>query len=177
MTKRARPDPNQLNFEFRFEDKLDSYISAKQDILDAVENEQAPTLAIENEFEACVEIAAAVKRAIRQSGMSRDQVVDGINTYFGRSEAGAAEDPPVCRKPLSIHMFNNYLSKPTEYPIPAYYLYAVHHVTGSLEPAETIVSAENAKVATGAEIRQMKLGKLEQILTETQRLKRELKKR
>ena len=46
-----------------------------------------------------------------------------------------------------------------------------------LEPAETIVSAENAKVATGTEIRQLNLGKLEQILTETQRLKRELKKR
>jgi len=174
MAKRSRPDHNQLNFEFTFEDKLDSYISAKQVMLEAI-NEPASTLAIENEFEACVEIAAAVKRAIRQSGMSRDQVVDGINTYFGRSEAGAAEDPPVCRKPLSIHMFNNYLSKPTEYPMPAYYLYAVHHVTGSLEPAETIVSAENAKVATGAEIRQMKLGKLEQILIETQRLKQEMK--
>jgi hypothetical protein len=174
MAKRSRPDHSQLNFEFTFEDKLDSYISAKQVMLEAI-NEPASTLAIENEFEACVEIAAAVKRAIRQSGMSRDQVVDGINTYFGRSEAGAAEDPPVCRKPLSIHMFNNYLSKPTEYPMPAYYLYAVHHVTGSLEPAETIVSAENAKVATGAEIRQMKLGKLEQILIETQRLKQEMK--
>ena len=174
MAKPSYSDPNQLKLELRYEDKVDSYISAKKEILKAI-NEPEPTLAIENEFEACVEIAAAIKRAIRLSGMSRDQVVDGINSYFGRSEAGAAEDPPVCRKPLSIHMLNNYLSKPTEYPMPAYYLYAVHHVTGSLEPAETIVSAENAKVATGAEIRQMKLGKLEQILIETQRLKQEMK--
>ena len=174
MAKPSYSDPNQLKLELRYEDKVDSYISAKKEILKAI-NEPEPTLAIENEFEACVEIAAAIKRAIRLSGMSRDQVVDGINSYFGRSEAGAAEDPPVCRKPLSIHMLNNYLSKPTEYPMPAYYLYAVHHVTGSLEPAETIVSAENAKVATGAEIRQLNLGKLEQFLLEIERLKQEMK--
>ena len=73
-------------------------------------------------------------------------------------------------------MLNNYLSKPIEYPIPAYYLYAIHRITGSLLPAEVIVSAEGARVATGAEIRQMTLGKLEESISEMQRLRKELKK-
>lgn len=176
MAKRTSPDPNQMTFNFMFEEKVDAYISAKQEILEVMDAEPRPSQPIENEFEACVEIAAAVKQAIRPTGMSREQLVDAINAYFGRSEEGAASDPPTCRKPLTIHMLNNYLSKPTEYPIPSYYLYAIHHVTGSLAPADAIVAAEGAKVASGTELRQMTLGKLEESIAEMQRLKKELKK-
>jgi hypothetical protein len=51
-----------------------------------------------------VEIAAAVKQAIRPTGMSREQIVDAINVYSGRTDEGAASDPPACCKPLTIHM-------------------------------------------------------------------------
>ena len=167
-----RPDPNQLPFDFTA--RVDAYIEAKTEIMEAIETVPVGATG-ENEFEACVEIAAAVKRALRESGMSREQMVDAINDYFGRTEAGAEADPPGCRKPLTIHMLHNYLSKPSEYPLPAYYLFAIHHVTGSLEPAGAILAAEGAQVATSREVRLMQLGKLEETLTEMQRLKRELK--
>jgi len=176
MAKRKRPNPNQMTFDFVFEEKVDAFISAKQQILEAIEVEPQPTQQAENEFEACVEIAAAVKQAIRPTGMSREQVVDAINEYFGRSEDNASKDPPTSRKPLTIHMFNNYLSKPVDYPLPSYYLYAIHRVTGSLLPAAAIVSVEGAKVVTGLEIRQLTLGKLEDSISEMQRLRKELKK-
>ena len=176
MAKRNLPDPSQMTFDFVFEEKVDAYIRAKEQILEAMEETPGPSQPVESEFEACVELAAAVKRAIRPTGMSRDQVVDAINAYFGRTDEGAKADPPTCRKPLTIHMLNNYLSKPIEYPLPAYYLYAIHRVTGSLLPAEAIVSVEGAKVATGKEIRQLTLGKLEDSITEMQRLRKELKK-
>ncbi|MBW2562091.1 MAG: hypothetical protein JRE40_14730, partial [Deltaproteobacteria bacterium] len=91
-------------------------------------------------------------------------------------DAGAKADPPACRKPLTIHMFNNYLSKPSEYPIPVYYLYAIHRVTRSLEPAATLVAPEGARIASGGELRQMTLGKLEENMVEMRRLRKELRK-
>jgi hypothetical protein len=108
--------------------------------------------------------------------MSREQLVDGINDYFGRSDAAAEAEQPACRKPLTIHMLNNYLSKPCEYPIPAYYLYAIHHVTGIIEPGATIVAAEGAQIATSAEIRLLQLGKLDETVSELQKLRKDLKK-
>lgn len=173
MKKRV-PD-NQLPFDF--DALVDEYIEVKTDLAVAVrEPARAPQHA-ESEMEACIEIAAAIKRTVRESGMSREQLVDGINAYFGRSEAGAEKDPPECRKPLTIHMLNNYLSKPCEYPIPAYYLYAIHHVTGIIEPGATIVAAAGGQVATAEEVRLLQLGKLEQTLDEMRRLRSELRGR
>jgi hypothetical protein len=174
MAKRKTPDPNQMTFEFDFEKRVDAYTEAAIQIYEALD--ERPPEPVESEFEACVEIAAAIKRCIRQTRFSRDEIVERINAYFGRTKEGAAEEPPTCRNPLTIHMLNNYLSKPISNPIPAYYLYAIHHVTGCLAPAETIVAAEGARVATGSEIRQMTLGKLEENIAEMQRLKRELKR-
>ncbi len=176
MAKRSQPDPNQLTFDFSWQEKVDAYITSHQEVLDAVDTTPSVSSDFENEYEACVEIAAAVKQAVRPTGMSRDQIVDAINTYFGRNDEGAAADPPTCRKPLTIHMLNNYLSKPTEYPMPAYYLLAIIHITGSLAPLEAIASVEGARVISGSEIRAMNLGKLEQMQAEIQRVKRELKK-
>lgn len=169
MSKRRKriENPNQLKLDF--ERKIESYQTARQEILDACQNPQ-PTRHIESEAEACIEIAAAIKRAIRQTNMSRDQVVDGINEYFGRTE-----DNENSKKPLSIHMLNNYLSKPVEYPIPTYYIYAIQYVTGSLEPAQALIEGMDARVISGAEIRQMALGKLDETILEMQQLKKELR--
>jgi len=172
--RKQKIDPNQRTFDFNFGEKVDQYVSAKMEIQEAMD--AGPGVApVENEYEACIEIAAAVKRAIRPTGMSRDQVVDAVNAYFGRTAEGALADPPTCRKPLTLNMLNNYLSKPTEVPIPAYYLFAIQHITGSLAPAEALVEPTGAKVATGSEIRQMALGKLEENIAQMQKLKRELK--
>jgi hypothetical protein len=176
MAKKRKIDPNQMQFNFSFEKKVDSYIEATQEIQKAIATPPVTPEPVECEFEASIEISAAIKRAIRDSGIPRKQIPDLINAYFGRSKAAADDDPPGSRNPLSIHMLNNYLSKPAEYPIPAYYLYAIHHITGSLEPAATIVAPEGGKIATGQELRQMALGKLEENISEMQKLKKQLKK-
>ncbi len=170
--KQISLDSRQLALDFT--QKVDRYIEAKDEILAAIE--AGPVVSpVENEFEACIEIAASIKRALRESGMSREQLVDAVNAYFGRSEQGAQADPPSCRRPLSIHMLNHFLSKPTEYPIEAYYLFAIQRVTRSLEPAKTLVAPEGAQVISGAEVRQMQLGKITEMKEEMRRLERELK--
>ncbi len=174
MAKKRREDPRQLEFNFTFEKKIDAYVDQKMEIQQAIHENPKPE-PVENEFEACIEIAAAIKRAIRKWGGSRDTLVDEINKYFGRSKDGALAEPPECRKPLTINMMNNYLSKPVDAPIPVYYLFAIQAITGDLEPARILVEPEGAKIATGEEVRQMNLGKLEENITELQKLKRELK--
>lgn len=166
-------DPNQLPLDFAAQ--VDEYVEVKVDLYEAAK--ELPTAHAENEMEACIEIAAAIKRTVRECGLSREQLVDGINAYFGRSDEGAEADPPTCRKPLTIHMLNNYLSKPCEYPIPAYYLYAIHAVTGIIEPGATIIAAAGGQVATAEEVRLLQLGKLEQTLDEMRRLRSELRGR
>ena len=162
-------DNKQLSLDF--EAQVDTLLSAKTELIQAIEAKTTPHQ-VEDADEAMIEIAAAIKRALRESGLTREELVDGVNRYFGRTDA---LDLPGHK--LSIHMLNHYLSKPTDYPIPAYYLFAIHHITGSLEPARAIVAAEGARVASGAEVRQMQLGKLEETLAEMHRLKRELKGR
>lgn len=175
MAKRqTKIDPDQMSFDLNYSEQVDRYMEAKTEIHEAIQN--AATVApVDNEFEACIEIAAAIKKAMRDSGLSREQLVDGINSYFGRTAEGAAADPPTCRKPLTINQLNHYLSKPTDYPLPAYYLYAVHQVTGIIEPAATIIAAAGGQVATEEEVRLLQLGKLEQTLDEIRKLRSELK--
>ena len=179
----------QAEFDFSWETQIEKFADVRREIqIEAEEIAKGPELTkrVECEFELSVTIAAAIKRALDASGLSRDQLVDEINAYFGRTKEGAVEQPPededgdpippVCRRPLTIYMLNNYLSKPADYPIPAYYLFAIHHITKSLAPAEEFVKAEGGKVATGVEIRQMQIGKLQANLEEGRMIMKELKK-
>lgn len=176
MSKRKEKiDPRQLEFDWDFPSKLEKVLEERKTIHESVALGPPRQKNTENEYDLCVMLAAGIKKAINESDLSRDQVVDGINEYFGRTHEDAAKDQGICRNPLTIHMLNNYLSKPAECPIPAYYLFAIHHVTDSLEPARVFVEAEGAKIATGAEIRQMALGKLEEHIVEINKLKKEIK--
>lgn len=76
---------------------------------------------------------------------------------------------------MTINQLNHYLSKPAEYPIPAYYLFAIHQVTGVIEPGATIVAAAGGQVASAEEINLLQLGKLEATLDEMRRLRSELR--
>jgi len=172
MARRNAHNPDQLSLDFTA--RVDGYEEIKSRLIEAA-SEPAHPVSVESEMEACIEIAVAIKRTLRESGMSRDQLVDGINAYFGRTEEGAQKDPAECRKPLTIHGLNNHLSKPCDYPIPAYYLYAIHHVTGIVEPGATIVAAEGAQVATAEEVRLLQLGRLDETIAEMQKLKKQLK--
>ncbi len=160
--KRIFFDSNQTVLDF--DAAIGAYAKLRDDILEA---RPEPVSAIESYGEACVEIAAAIKRAIRQSGMSRESVLDGINAYFGWN----AES----KKRLSIHMLNHYLSKPCDYDIPAAMLFAVLRVTGSLEPLKPLAEAEGGRVITGDEVRKLALGKIDDAIIEMQRLKKEIR--
>ncbi|MBW2621651.1 MAG: hypothetical protein JRD68_01975 [Deltaproteobacteria bacterium] len=52
-----------------------------------------------------------------------------LTTFFRLIEQ-QSEGDDTSRKPLTIHMLNHYLSKPAQYPLPAFYLYAVQAITG-----------------------------------------------
>ena len=160
--KGKRIDPNQLVFDF--DQKIAQYQALKTEILDGKNRAQAKQ--IESHEEVCIQIAAAIKRSIRFSGFSRDQMVDEINQYFGWTG----------KKTITIHMLNHYLSKPAQYPIPAFYLFAIQHITGALDPTMTLAEAEDARVISGDEVRQMAMGKLDDALKEIRRLKKELGK-
>jgi hypothetical protein len=175
MSKKQSKNELQLEFDWDFPSKLEQVVRDRKRIQANVAAGPPQTPETENEFDLCVVLAAGIKKAVTESGLSRDQLVDGINGYFGRDHDDADKDEGICRKPLTIHMMNNYLSKPADYPIPAYYLFAIHNITRCIEPARVFVEAVGAKIATGAEIRQMALGKLEEHIVEINRLKKEIK--
>lgn len=177
MSKRKRKiDDKQLEFDFVFPKKVDIFIQKKEEILEVMDQgPKRPRNMVENEFELSVVIAAGIKKAISKSGLSRPQIVDAINAYFGRTKEGAHLDEPTCRNPLTIHRFNNFLSKPYDNPIPAYYLFPIHHVTKDLEPIRVIAELEGAQIATSEDLRHMALGKLEEHLVEIKQLKKQLK--
>lgn len=173
MKKTTVPD-NQM--PFNFERLIDEYVEIKTDLHGAAADANERYAGTHNEIEDCIEIAAAIKRTVRDSGMSREQLVDAINAYFGRSEEGAKAEPPTCRPPLSIHMLNNYLSKPCEYPIPAYFLFALHAVTGTIEPGATIIAAAGGQVITAEEIKLLQLGRMEATHDQYLKLRSEIRK-
>ncbi len=154
---------------FDWESRVDEYVERKTEIIEACS--ERPRTAELGLDEACVEIAVAIKRGLRRSGLSREQLCDRINEYFGLSE-GEGE-----RKPLSVHMLNHYLSKPSEYPAPAYLLIPIVNILESFEPVQAIAEPAGGRVISESEVKLMSLGKLETTIAEMQRLKRELKSR
>lgn len=168
MSKLCNKLDKQLSFDF--DGKIKEYISLKEEVL----NGKPPPTPIGSYEETCIEIAAVIKLAIRKSGLSREQIVDGINEYFGATSPGVVGGDKK-GKTLSIHMLNHYLSKPSEYPIPTFYIYAIQRITKSLDPTRALAEAEDARVISGDEVRQMALGKLDETILEMQRLKKDLR--
>ena len=171
--KRKRIDPNQLSLHF--DQQIEDYTHLKEEILTVKTNPPQN----QSYEEACIEIAAAVKRAIRSLNISREQMVDAVNEYFGWRQPSSriSMEPNGKRRFLSIHMLNHYLSKPVEYPLPAFFIFAIQRITESLELARMFAEAEEAKVISKSEVRQWALGKLDETILEMQRLKKELRLR
>ena len=163
-----------MEFDWDFPSKLEKVLQDRAELHEKVILGPPKFKQTENEFEVCIMIAAGIKKAIDQAELSRDQVVDLINEYFGRTKDEACKDEPVCRNPLTINMFNNYLSKPTEYPIPAYYEYAIQAVTESVEPSSTILAARGATVASGKDLRHQTMGKIIDLKNEIRKLEKQL---
>lgn len=170
-----RIDSRQLSI-FDYDEKIEEYISIKEEILNTpVKNEKEA----HSWEEDCIEIVSSIKKAIKMSGVSRKAIPDLVNKYYGWPSIEEFKKISLAKrkglKHLSLEMLNHYLSKPTEYPIYAFYIYAIQRVTNSLEPCRSFAEAEDAQVISGDEVRHMRIGKLDDALSEIQKLKRELK--
>jgi hypothetical protein len=86
-----------------------------------------------SEEEMVVEITDACKQAIRESGLSREQILERVNGLLGRTGENDS------KRPISIHMFNNYLSKSHEFPIRYTLIKAIAKITRSKRIAQVFV--------------------------------------
>lgn len=158
--------------------RVDALLEQKNDIHRAISDRTRAKTPKHPEYfdEDCIEIAAAVKACIRETGMSRHALVDEINRHYGwptTDQVEKMEERPEGH--LSLHMFNHYLSKPTEYRMPAGLLFAICRVTGSLYPCQVIAADAGGDVVTHAEKSELLLGKAEKAVYELNRLKRQIK--
>ena len=162
MTKQRKSlDVGQAALDF--DQPIEAYTQLREQLVKSIPAPIAPSEFRYEEY--CIEIAVAIKKAIRASGMSREQITDEINDFYGWPKNDG-------RKSLTIHMLNNHLCKPTEYPIPMSLIHAIHRVTGSLEPLATMAEMEGARIITGDEVRKLALGKIDDAIQEMQKLKR-----
>ncbi len=169
MSKRSsKIDTRQRQLDFDWSQRVESHLADKTELLEAAGAKGAEPKPMESYEEACIELAVALKKALRQWGQGRLELVKAVNTYFGW-------DPDGEGKSLSIHMLNHYLSKPAEYPIPGAMLFAIHHINGSLEPCRCLAEAEGGEVISQEDKRTLMLGKMESAVWELNRLKRELR--
>ena len=147
-----------------FESPIEAYVQLREALVSAAPpaHDNHPG----NYEEYCNEIAVAVKKAIRHSNLSRDQVVDAVNEFFRWPKDGDG------RERLTVNMLNNYLCRPDSYNMPIPYMHAIQRVTGSLEPIITLAEMEGAQIVTGDEIRKLSLGKIDDAIMELQRLKK-----
>lgn len=162
MTKRGKI-LDACQGSLNFDQPIEAYAQLRDQLIKA-----SPVPIETNEYlyeEYCIEVAVSIKKAIRASGLSREQVVDKINDYYGWPKDDG-------RKSFTIHMLNNHICKPAEYPIPTHIIHAIHRITGSLEPLTTIAEMEGAKIITGDEVRKLALGKIDDAIIELQKLKR-----
>lgn len=171
------PKFKQLTFD-DLPKRVDAYLQQKDEIHKALgARTYCPKPQQEYFDEDAVELAAAVKAAIRESGMSRREVVDAINRQYGWPGIDEVESMPVRPEDhLSLHMFNHYLSKPTEYKMPGAFLFAVCRVTRSLLPCGVIAATAGGDVVTREEKDELLLGKLEKSVYEMNQLSRRIKK-
>jgi len=130
MSKRSRKiDPRQRDLLFSWAKRVEAHLADKAELLESASEPAADPRPMESYEEACIELSVAIKKAIRQWGRGRLELVNAVNAYFGW-------DPDGEGKSLSIHMLNHYLSKPAEYPIPGAMLFAIHHTQESAADAE-----------------------------------------
>jgi hypothetical protein len=166
--------PQQMSLPFGIEKQVKDVVKSTQELQDTFYKSQ--TFMTTNDFEACIAVASATKQAISETGLSREQVVDRINKYFGRTKKGCKGDNPICFKLLTISMLNNYLGKPLEYKLPAYLIFAFNEVTKSLIIPETFVKMMGGEVLRAEEVKSHTLIKIQKNIDELGKLKKQLAK-
>lgn len=170
--KITKYDPNQLSLDLNFKQTIAGTARAIRESLDP----QTAAHLKHNDIGACHVIALAIKSALAETDMGRDELVDRINGYFCRTAVGHKANPPECLRPLTSHQLNNYLSKPTAYRLPAYYLYAICHVLDTLEPIRGIAAAMGAEVINREDAQLLHLVKLQRAMAQGKELEKRLQK-
>ena len=158
--------------------RVDGYLKQKDDIHKAMSSRHYhPKPQAEYYDEDTIELAATVKASIRESGMSRRELVDAINVHYAWPTIADVEKMDARpEEHLSLHMFNHYLSKPLEYRLPGALLFAICRVTGSLAPCRVIAASAGGDVVTRDEKEELLLGKMEKAVYEMNQLSRNIKK-
>jgi hypothetical protein len=176
--RRAIPGEGQL--ELNFAQQIEAVVVNRQAIWERAHGWitlEPSTDGRESEAEFHIELAVACKKAITDSGMSREEVVDRINEYFGRP---TGEDDKSDRRghgPLTINMLNNYFSdSKLESPLPTRVVRGICVVTGNSGPAEVFLSGLGFKVIDAGEQTDLLLGKLESESRELAKIRRDLVK-
>ena len=144
-------------------DLIEQIDSTAHELLNDLRTEPAPPEPIHDgrdvEGELYSEINAAVIEAIRESGLSRDQVVQYVNAQFGRTSDVLGADG---KRPLSLHMLNNYLAESkSDSKIPLWLLEGICSATGSIKPIEVLARRHAAYVISDRELMETRLGKLD----------------
>lgn len=170
------PDPNQMELDLRFKQNFNRLMESTRELSETMAPSKRETLD-GGDISACYAVAETIKRMIKEAGFTVEQMVDKINDFFGRSAALAAQDKPCCLKLLTVPYFKNYLSKPAECRIPAYYTFAIQHICGSLELSKLFTQAMGGEVITADENRLLLISKLQKNQMEMKRMENELKKR
>jgi len=171
MGKKANNNPNQMLLDLKFKKRFTSFVVANNELQEAIEFPHNEYLE-GNDLAACYSVVTAIKKMIREAGLSTEEMVDEINKYFCRSEKAQSEEPPACLGPLTHSYFSKYLSKPAESRIPAYYVFAIQAICNSLDISKLFTEAMGGEVINADESRQLKIAKLQ----EAQRRARELEK-
>lgn len=159
---------------FSFNDNVSAMMQQYKEVGEALNCmiESGPAgFEMEDEFELGQEIAIALKKELRASGISREEFVDRINEYLGRTEERYKEK--LCRKPLSKPTLDKMISSPRDYPIDCYYLFAIQHVLG-FGIINAILGAEGAQVVSGDDLRKIALLKAQEFRAKAQKLEKNI---
>ena len=176
---KKRKDPNQLDLPFGDGSSIvGEFASLHRKILDPPKPPKKDVCSWEED---CIYLAVAAKEAIKESGMSREEVADEINARYGWPDADEYKKLSKAGKTkgirhLSYHMLNHFLSKPTEYRMDAHMVLAIQRVTESLKLCDAFAREREATVVGPKEKRALSFGKLQRTLLELRELEKEFKK-
>ena len=175
VRKHIPPNPNQMSLNLRFKRKYDLFVESTRALGESLNNK--PIEYNEgSDISACYAVANAVKAMMKASGIEQKQMPDLINTYFGRSEELASQDKPGCLKPLTLPYFKNYMSKPAECRLPAYYVFAIQDICKSLTLSELFAAPHGGVVISAEENRLLLIAQLQEKQRKMKELEIELKK-
>jgi len=169
MSPKFKDDRQQA---FDFDVEWASYIECGQRFLEQAQcqpPEPPESDGIDSVAELYLTIGARCIEAMKRMGLSRQEILDLINERLGRSDDGDSE------RPISIHMFNNYLSPSKENRIRVDILWALCQVTGDNSPIEPLLSAGHTIVSQG-ELMELMLGKLDRQQAELGRMKSQIRR-